>query len=709
MNFRPTPDRSESAPIVVSRVRSALVHGGLALFAIAILYKAAKLQLVDGEAWAAIALEQQVTRGAVEPPRGTVTDATGKVLVETRELIQLSIDPRNVRKSEKHGDVPAKLRKHLSQLGVPAATIRRALDTTRKHVPIRGEFLPSEIEPIVGLPGVWRTRVLKRQISAPPGIRRVLGAVDHAGVPRGGIEEELDRWLRGSAGTRALVRDPRGIPVETPLLTGTEATPGHTVVLTFNKDLQEIAESELADAMKRTGAMGGDVVIVDVKDGAILAMAGARNGRPSPASTPLTEAYEPGSIIKPMLIGYLLDNGLAREDEMIDTENGRMMEPGRRSPLLDTHKEPEMSVRDIVRFSSNIGAVKLTHRLSHGEEYQVLRDFGFGVPTGVPYPAESRGWLEPPDTWSVITPSQLAIGYEISTTPLQMAMAYAAIANGGELLQPALVREIRDAEQRTVYRHERRPIRRVLSDAGAERMRVILASVVDSGTGTAAGLETFDVAGKSGTARRVVDGKYRDQHYNSSFAGMFPAQQPQFVFVARLIDPKGDYYGGLVAGPMVNAILQAAIATRDGSLDRDALAQVARPVSFEPDSATATAAGAPDGGRRTTLDVTATTTSDAVVAPVATPVEPVVAPGRVVVSLTSPDSGARGSKRAKHARPSELRAVPLVAGLNVREALHTLHAAGFNVRVVRGSSGRTSPAAGSMARVGSTVALELLK
>ena len=237
-------------------------------------------------------------------------------------------------------------------------------------------------------------------------------------------------------------------------------------------------------------------------------------------------------------------------------------------------------------------------------------------------------------------------------------------------------------------------------------MRTILASVVDSGTATAARLITFDIAGKSGTARRVVNGSYAAGRYNSSFAGMFPAQKPQFVFVARLIDPQGGYYGGLVAGPMINEVLQAAIASRDGALDRAELAATARLPELKQDTA-APVERDPDGAARHALSVVGGDTAPVPVA-VAAPVETPIAPGRVVVSLETSDTVAKKSSRNQRKRvQSETRAVPLVAGLNVREAVHTLNAAGFAVKVVRGSSGRTSPAAGVMARVGSTVSLEL--
>ncbi len=696
----------ENKPAPVSRWRSAVVHGSLVLIGLAILLQAGKLQLVEGNRWAEVATAQQFRRDTVQPPRGTLLDSHENVLVETRELIRVNIVPANVKKNRKYDNPRADLRKELQRLGVSAVTIRRALDTTRKWVPVTTLFLPSQVDKLAPIPGVTFERVQRRQNSASVGMRRILGTVDNSGVARGGLEEELNDWLSGTVGTSALVRDPRGVPVESPLISGVAAQPGHNIKLTLNQSLQEIVERELHNGMVRTGASGGDIVIVDARDGAVLAMAGARNGRPAAATTALTEAYEPGSVIKPFLVARLLDEGRAREDEVINTENGRWKLEGRRNPITDEHKDDYMTVRDIIRYSSNIGAVKLALRLSPSEEYQVLRDFGFGVPTGVSFTSESRGRLRPPHEWSKPTASAYAMGYELSATPLQIAMAYGAIASGGELLQPSLVREIRDANSTLIFRHERRPVRRVLSTEGAKQIQNILASVVDSGTATAARLATFDVAGKSGTARRWEGNSYVPGGYNASFAGMFPAQQPQFVFVARLIDPKGVYFGGVVAAPMVNAVLQAAIAARDGSLDRMALSEVAKnvaPIAARDES--------PDANQSRSLasrglahdEADNVNDTDAVAAPV----EPVVSPSRIVVSLKSQENKDNGDATVSRSA-ADVRDVPYVAGLNVRDAVRTLRAAGFEVRLSKGRSGKTLPAAGARARAGSVVVLEML-
>ncbi|MDQ8166760.1 MAG: penicillin-binding transpeptidase domain-containing protein [Gemmatimonadota bacterium] len=703
-----SPSASDAqGPVAISRSRAMMVHGGLVLFAVAILARAVQLQVVEHDTWRRVAERQHVSQQTVRPLRGAIVDATGTVLVETRDQVKLHIAPREIRdvtrRNAKRGApriaTRAAIRSGLRALAVPEPLIRKALDTTQKWVSLPKLYMPSDVERFAGLPGVHPERVRRRINSASANLRGVIGAVNADDEPKGGIEQELDPLLRGQNGQRSVVRDPRVGNVESPELASVEARPGHTVTLTVNQSLQEIAENELALALERTKATGGDVVILDPRDGAVLALAGVRDGKPSLTSTPMAVPYEPGSVMKPFLVSRLFDMKKTTPDEIIDTENGSAMLPGRKRPLTDEHKAPQMAVRDVIRFSSNIGTAKLALRLTPREQFEALRDFGFGTYTGVPYPAESRGSLPLPARWSGTTQTAVSIGYELLATPLQIAVAYAAIANGGELLQPALVKEVRDAQGVVTFRHERRVVRRVLTPETARVMRDLLASVVDSGTGTAAELATFDVAGKSGTARRGENGVYLAGKYNATFAGMFPAQAPQYVLVARIIDPAGTYYGGIVSGTLVNGILQAALATRNSALDRNALAAVAKAMPAPvvvPKSDKALAQAARDSAHR-----------DSLLAPPPPKAEAAAAAARVVIDLPAPGMSTATPATRTASASAPLSTVPSVYGLDVRQATRTLYAAGFQVSIVRGAEVRTRPAAGTMLRAGGTVQLEV--
>lgn len=691
--------------------RISFVHFGLTLFAALIVARLVQVQIVERDTWQRTAENQQLRELTLSPQRGAILDATGSVLVESREQRRLIIEPQNLvatRRNRKTGvidsvDYRPRVKKWLKELRVPNKFMTRIFNSPKLiSVELPGLYLPADIARFKGTPGVTSRAATSRVNSASDGLRGVVGALAQTGEAVSGLELEMDFYLRGSAGRRPVVLDGLGGRIASPQFDPVEAQPGHTIMLTIYQSLQQIAEQALADARKRTGASGGDVIIISPHDGAILAVAGVRNGKAALTSTPIAEAYEPGSVIKPFVVSRLLDQGLASADELINTENGTWVLANR--TIRDEHRSASMTVRDVIRFSSNIGASKLAMRLDNDQAYQTFRDFGFGSYTGVSYPAESRGRVSLPQNWTGLTLASMAMGYEMMATPLQIALAYAAIANGGELLEPSLVREVRSADGEVIFQQHKRVVREVMSSGTAALMREMLKSVVDSGTSTSAGLDSYGVAGKSGTARRLEPGSrsYAAGHYNATFAGMFPADDPQLVIVARLIDPSGVYFGGVVSGAMVNAIIQGALAAPDAGLDRGVLARVAqrsqhvdsvgvqwlagraRGAAFTGDSASRDVSVAHDG-RSGKEEVDFST---------------VPSPSVVVVDLPVPPAGSRSS-----ARVAELGDVPFVRGLDVRSAVRVLHAAGYAVRVVPGRESGTRPAEGSALRRGATVQL----
>ncbi len=698
-----TPSESNANPqetVRPSRGRAIVLHLTLVALAVALLIKAAQVQLVDGEYWAARGERQHTAVASLPAPRGSITDDNGAPIAVSREQVKLTISPNQLRPpSSKRSDRDT-LARELARLGVSREIVRRATDTTRKYVAIRQVFLPSEARTLMSIRGVASDRTMQRLVSGPRGLRELVGRVDADGEGQSGLELALDSLLTGTRGTQRGMRDARGRAWNTPSGSMVDSRAGHTVRLTINRQLQEITERELLAALSRTGASGGDLVVLDPNDGAILAMAGARNGRIAPAVTPLTEAYQPGSVLKPFFVARLIDDGRTSPNTILDTENG-LWTLGTRV-FRDEHKAEQMSVFDVVRWSSNIGTIKLvTTLMTPAEEYVMLRDYGFGVPTGLPYPAESRGLLADPTRWTSLSAASMAIGYEIAVTPVQLALAYAAVANGGELLEPALVREIRTPEGEAVYRHRRGVVRRVATDKSAALVRDMLKAVVDSGTGKAAGLAAFEVGGKSGTAQRAGRARGARMTYDATFAGMFPMSDPQVVVVARLIEPKSQYFGGVVAGPMVREVLRGALAARDAALDRRVLQRVARDLPIAADTSVR------PGGARVGRGVQLASADDSglpagdMPTPAPRDIEPTA--GRVIVSLPYTPTPTAEDPRVP-------RVVPSVRGLTMREAARTLYAAGFRVgvrREVRGAlAGRTTPAAGTTVRTGTVIVLE---
>ena len=659
--------------------RVGLIHLALALFAVAIVGRSAKVQILQRGKWAASALHQQSTESAIPAPRGDILDAAGETMAQSRETVKLDVAPRELRD-------PRRLRSALLRAGVPAEFAARAGDTGRRWVTLPGRYLAADVAAISALRGIYTTPMIERAYSVSEDTRRIVGRVDAEGRALDGVELALDSLLRGRPGSVTVMKDAHGRRFESPGTPGVAPVQGNTVMLTINHELQEIAERALGDAVTRMSAEGGDVIVLDPADGEILAMASSRRDPAAMAATALTEPYEPGSTIKPFIAASLLERGRATETDVVPAYNGRLTINGR--TINDEHKGAEFSLADVIRYSSNIGIVQFAERLSPREEYETLRDFGFGSATGVPYPVEASGTLREPARWSKQSANSLAMGYELAVTPLQLASAYVALANDGQLLEPALVKEVRAPDGTVLYRHRRRVVRQVVSPAVARRVRAMLLGVVEAGgTAKLADLGSFSLAGKTGTARRTVNGRYAAGEHIPTFVGLFPADHPQFVILVKIDNPQGAYVGGLTAAPVTKAVLEAALASRNAALDRRTLAssQQQRP----PDTARVASA------RRARDSVSALAPGrDTVADRGASDADAVAVPFVATLPLAS-----------RKAVPLAPRAIPDVRGLNLREASRSLHAAGFKVRLSAGAAGTTSPAAGAVTAAGTLVLL----
>ncbi|HMA20313.1 MAG TPA: penicillin-binding transpeptidase domain-containing protein, partial [Gemmatimonadaceae bacterium] len=495
---------------------------------------------------------------------------------------------------------------------------------------------------------------------------------------------------RGDSVTAAVAHDVKGRRLDSPESWERVPRPGSSVTLTINRDLQDICERALAHAVDSLRASGGDIVVMNPNTGDVLAMASTRVGKKSFSVTAVTEPFEPGSTMKPFIAAALLDRKRARIDEVMDTHNGQLVLDGR--TITDLHKAASMPLSDVIRYSSNIGIVQFGMRLTPREKYETLRDLGLGMATGVPLPGESDGLLREPKRWSKQSPASLSMGYELSVTPLQLVTAYAALANGGELVQPQVIKEIRGPDGEVIYQAKRRVLRRVFSERVADDVRDLLRSVVDSGTAVKADLAAFEVAGKSGTARRTETGKgYVQGEYTASFVGVFPANKPQYVVLVKLDSPKGSIYGGEVAAPVTSVVLRAAIAARDAALDRSQLASVERDVPLTK---------AAEEKRKASTSDTAPSTSEgeaASASPTESPAEPTEQlPRLIALPYTRPRTQADNS----------LRPVPDVRGLNLRNAVRALHRAGFRVTLATAQALPTIPVAGTLLPAGSVVKLQ---
>ncbi|HEU0012037.1 MAG TPA: penicillin-binding transpeptidase domain-containing protein [Longimicrobium sp.] len=648
------------------RARRRLLIVSIGLAAVLVVGRAVQLQGLEGDAWRAKAAEQQQEQVPLPARRGAIYDRDGLPLALTRESFGVAVAPAEVR------DRADAVRRLQRVLGLTRAAARRATDPARKWVVLPGRFSAEQRRTLGDLAGIHWERRLERFYPHGDVGRELLGTVSGDGRALGGVEQGMEERLRGRDGYSVLRRDARGRRQASFALPVVEPADGADVYLTIDFDLQEIADEALGDAIRNTQAAGGDMLLLDPRTGEILAAVSKRAGGARGVGA-FIEPYEPGSTFKPFFVATLLATGRARLEDRVHGENGTWTSPEGRVHR-DVHAYEWLTVRDALRVSSNIGMVKLVPRLSPGQQFGVLRDFGFGTPTGVEYPTESSGRLPRPDRWSKLTAGSLATGYEVSVTPLQLGLAYGALANGGVLMEPRLLREVRDARGRVVERRAPRGVRRAVPREVAAQIRDVLVAVVEDGTATRASLATFEVAGKTGTARRTgAGGRYESGSYTSTFVGFFPARDPQLTILVKLDRPRGEYYGGLTAAPVTRETLQAILAARSPTVDRSTLLRTR--LSRE----TGGPAPVPAAAFRR-----------------ADPPPPAGSEGVYVFDSTEGLAGP--------ARPAGAVAVPDLAGLSLREAARRLHERGLRVHVRGGVYvAATHPAAGQAVERGRTV------
>ena len=630
-------------------VRLEFVERGVFAVLALLVVRAAQVQLLEGRRWAEAAQAQRTERIVLQARRGTLSDRHGTPLALTQETYHVGVAPNELRDAARDGALIAR------QLGL---TGRWQEALRRRYAYFAGPFSALEVRPLRGVRGVHLEPVVNRFYPAPELARATIGRVGDDGYGASGMEKTLDSLLAGRSGSAVVLKDRAGREYESPARVIAQPVAGHDVVLTLDAELQEIAQRALDDALRRMDADGGDVVMLDPATCEVLAIA-SRQRDGTARSSAFIDTFEPGSVAKIFAAAALLALKRVRPGEHVSGENGVYRLPGR--TITDDDPQPTLTLADAIRVSSNIAIVKFSARLKPAEQYGMLRDFGFGALTGVEFPGEAAGRLRPPFEWTRPSAASLAIGYELSVTPIQLAAAYAALANGGLLLQPTMIREVRSPEGRVLYRHEPEPVRRAVSPEIAAALRDLLRGVVERGTGAEAALTNFPVAAKTGTTRRVVNGHYAPGQYTASFAALFPADKPQLVLVVKIDNPhKGSHFAAQTAAPVTRSMLEQALAARTVALDRARLSTAAPPATAVPLE--------DDGG-----------------------VVPYVVPWPY-----QPDSV--GERRRQ--------TVPDVTGLRLREAVRALHRRGFRVALRGwGTAEHTWPAAGDSAATGATVTL----
>jgi cell division protein FtsI (penicillin-binding protein 3) len=546
--------------------RGRRAFAGLVLMAgfLVVLCRLFTLQVLDAAELTAKAERQHRKTVALEGARGAILDRRGKVLAANMQVPSVFGVPTSL------GNPAAVARDLARVLPVKAADIERKLRMDRSFVWLARKLDPEQGRRLETLSIEGIGTVMEGRRFYPKGtlLSHVLGFAGMDGNGLEGIERRYDAHLRGEKTEIVLQRDALGRPVFPTDLTDRAPEAGRTLVLTIDEVIQYIAEKELDEAVAASRAKGGVVVVMEPRTGAILAMALSHRFDPNAVAgaaadqlrnRAVADAYEPGSTMKVFVAAAALEEHVMAPGSLIYAENGAMTVAN--TVIHDHEKAGWITFAQVIQKSSNIGAVKTAQALGEERLFRYLTAFGFGQKTEIDLPGEATGLLKAPRDWGRRSLASIAIGQEVGVTPLQLVTAVAAVANGGWLMRPFLVSEIRDAEGRVVARTEPQVRRRPISPQAAMTLAHLLEGVVTQGTGTKAAVPGFRTAGKTGTAQKIdpTTGAYSSTLLVGSFVGFVPVEDPRLAIVVTIDEPQNEGWGGLVAAPVFRKIAEQAL------------------------------------------------------------------------------------------------------------------------------------------------------
>jgi len=451
-------------------------------------------------------------------------------------------------------------------LGISAPDLEAKIESARTPVRLARKVPPGAVQRIkdMNLKGVFFQKENRRVYPQRELAASLLGYVDVDERGNGGIEYSLDKEILGRPGKMMVMADGRRQWYDR---REAAAAPGASVTLTIDETIQYIAEKELATAMQTTHAKAGTLVVQDPSSGELLAVANWPTFDPNDPGkyadedridSAVVSAYEPGSTFKVITLTGAIENGVATPEERVDCQMGQILVGGR--VIHDWKKFGVLSVRQILANSSDVGAIKLALRVGGPKFYETARDFGIGQSTRIELPGENRGLLRPIESWSGNSIGSLAMGQEVSATPIQIVSAISAVANGGTLYAPHVVSELRGGKPGTL---RALPEPREATDARtAATMRDLMAGVMIEGTGKHSQLDGYTSGGKSGTAQKIdpLTGHYSRTQYNSSFVGFAPVNNPAITILTVLDSPVGPHHGGEVGGPVFKRVAEQVLA-----------------------------------------------------------------------------------------------------------------------------------------------------
>lgn len=523
-----------------------------------------RIQVIEHDKYVKLAKAQQSKKVTLSARRGLILDRNGRKLAESLRVGSVYANPSAIK------DVSV-VASHLSKvLRLDPSKVSAKLEKDKKFVWIKRRVSDEELKEIrkLSLQGVYIEHEYQRFYQNGPLGSHVIGFTDIDENGLEGIELSCNQTLLGESGYKRMYRDAQQSNILTADTEMRRPRHGNNVMLTIDANIQRFAEEELENLGKTWSPASATAIVMDTSTGEILAMANLPAYDPNnvgkyPASArknlAVTDYYEPGSIIKPIVLAGIFENKLARPNDMINCENGRYV-MGKRI-LHDSHRYDTLTVAEIVTHSSNIGMAKLGMRMGIERMYRHLEQFNFGNKSGIELSGEQAGIFRPLKSWSKqFSLVSVSIGHEIAATPLQFVTIFSSIANGGLLLKPVIIKSITGNDGKVEEEYNApQVVRRVMSEEVArDLLNPILVDAVRNGTGKRAFLEEYEVAGKTGTSQKVnkSDGCYSRNKYIASFVAYAPAENPRICVLIMVDEPKGAYYGGTVAAPSVREIIR---------------------------------------------------------------------------------------------------------------------------------------------------------
>jgi cell division protein FtsI/penicillin-binding protein 2 len=530
--------------------RTIIIQAFFILWVAAIGVKLVRLQVSDHALLRARAERQQQAEIDLSPLRGLIYDRNGSELARSVEAKSLYASPAEIIDPEA---VTSRLSKLLD---LDAEALYKRLTSTQVLVAVKRKLSKDEVAQVeaLGLPGLRFINEMKRSYVTGATAAHVLGFVDIDERGVGGIELAYDKLVRGQAGRLVLDVDALKKSYDHAV---EESVPGANVTLTIDILIQHYAEQALAEAVRQSRARGGTIVIVRPATGEILALASCPTFDPNNVSDSsevarrnraVETAFEPGSIFKLITYSAAIEEGLIRPDTRINCGGGQIRIANR---VVHDHPYGVLTAAQALAKSSNVAAIKIGMMLGNQRLGRYIEQYGFGRRTGIELPAESRGLLRPAAQWGPTTIGSIPMGHEVGVTAVQAVAAYAAIANGGEWVQPHLVTRVTSSSG-DLLDEPKVERRQVVSATTAATLRAMLEGVVVQGTGKAARMGGYRAAGKTGTAQKVDEatGRYSQTRYVASFAGFAPVDNPEVACIVSIDEPVGAHHGGDVAAPV---------------------------------------------------------------------------------------------------------------------------------------------------------------